>query len=216
MARRSAHFFFFLNGYDNYIPVHNVTLCKTFSQGHKKEIEPQKCALKVPSLMSYSSRTVGEGTEGKSWLLLAFLMSRRRPFSSTKINIWALVVPLCLITGHPGLHTQEFIDPENFQSNSRPEQLWPPSQQLVLTQMFKWDWNYLKINCIPTVQHLSVSPVESLQLFWTAFCFHAVLFVKMLLTAFFWGGMTILSFICTSSAHIPNAHVYSSNNNNKH
>lgn len=120
-APRSSFFFFFLIGYDNYITVHNVTLWKTFSQGHKKEMEPQKSALNVSSFMSHSSRTVGEGTEGKSWLLLAFLMSRRRPFSSAKINIWALVVPLCLIRGHPGLHIQEFIDPENFiRSNSRP------------------------------------------------------------------------------------------------
>lgn len=117
MARRH-HIFI---GYDNYITVHNVTLWKTFSRGHKKEMEPQKSALNVSSFMSHSSRTVGEGTEGKSQLLLAFLMSRCRPLSSAKINIWALVVPLCLIRGHPGLHIQEFIDPENFiQSNSRP------------------------------------------------------------------------------------------------
>lgn len=116
-APRSSFFI----GHDNYITVHDVTLWKTFSRGHKKEMEPQKCALNVSSFVSHSSRTVGEGTEGKSWLLLAFLMSRRRPFSSAKINIWALVVPLCLIRGHPGLHIQEFIDPENFiQSNSRP------------------------------------------------------------------------------------------------
>lgn len=121
MARRRAHLFSFFIGYDNYITVHNVTLWKTLSRGHKKEMEPQKSALNVSSFMSHSSRTVGEGTEGKSRLLLAFLMSRRRPLSSAKINIWALVVPLCLIRGHPGLHIQEFIDPENFiQSNSRP------------------------------------------------------------------------------------------------
>lgn len=65
-APRSSFFlFFFFIGYDNYITVHNVTLRKTFSRGHKKEMEPQKSALNVSSFMSHSSRTVGEGTEGR-------------------------------------------------------------------------------------------------------------------------------------------------------
>lgn len=121
---------------------------ETFSSGSQEERRSQRkvCGECFPLSCPTAARASG-GIGGE--LPLAFLMSWRRPFSSAKINIWPLVVPLCLIRGHPGLHIQELIDPENFiQSNSRPEQLCSPPSRLFLTQMFKWHWNYLLINCV--------------------------------------------------------------------
>lgn len=119
-TRQALRSSFFVIRYDNYIhTVHNVTLRKTMSRGSQKRDAATEVGFE--RVILHSSQAVAEGTEGKPWLLLAFLVSRRRPFSSTKINIWALVAPLCLIRGHPGLHIQKFIDPQNFiQSNSRP------------------------------------------------------------------------------------------------
>lgn len=140
MARRATHLFI---GSDNYISVSNVTLRKTFSLG----VARRKCVGNVSLLRVPQQPERREESEGKSWILLAFLMSRRHPFSSAKINIWPSVASLCLIRGHPGLHIQELIDPENFiqSSNSRPEQLCSPSSRLFLAQMLNWHWNYLLI-----------------------------------------------------------------------
>lgn len=83
--------------------------CTTWPCGRrKKETDRHKVCGECFPPWCPTAAGASEGIRGEV-LLLAFLMWRRRPFSSAKINIWPLVVPLCLIRGHPAFTSRSWL-----------------------------------------------------------------------------------------------------------
>lgn len=127
-------------------------------------------------------------------------MSRCGPFRSAKINIWPSVLPLRLIRGHPGLHTQLVDWPRKLypeQQQAWATRLCSPSSQLFLTQMLEWHWNYLLIKDAVSAAHPSAHLKEKYSCF---YCKEVILFFFMLLNAYITTEFWDVAFQGTHSA----------------